>query len=245
MPIEGLTELEIINGIFTSIFVFISILIGLRIILKYNKHQIKELITVGISMIFLSTHWWGNSFSFLFYIAFNYELETVTHLIIENIFTPIALILWVYSVCSLAYPTKIRISLLLITPVCIIYYMFLFIGLMVDPEILVIPLSRFDTRSTILLLCLKISALFVFITYTVLFGLNLIKDGDKIIQWKGKFLFLAIGLYSLGGFGSMFLFSLVELVILRLLLILSSILFYFSFFIPDPLRKWLIKNEEL
>ena len=244
MPIEGLTELEIINGILTSIFVFVSILIGLRIILKYNKHQIKELITVGFGMILISTHWWGNSFSFLLYIAFHYELETVPHLIIENIFTPIALILWVYSICSLAFPTKIKMSLLIITPVCIIYYLCLFIGLIVDPEILVIPLSRFDTRSTILLLYLKISALFVFITYTVLFGLNLIKDGDTIIQWKGKFLFLAIVFYSLGAIGSMFLFSLAELVILRLLLILSSILFYFSFFIPDPLRKWVIKNED-
>jgi len=242
MPIEGLTELEIINGIFTSIFVFVSILVGVRIILKYYKHQIKELITVGITMILISTHWWGNSFSFLLYLVFNYELKTSIHLLIENIFTPIVLILWVYSVCSLAYPTKIRRSLLIISPVCIIYYVFLFIGLIVDPEILVIPLSRFDTRSTILLMGLKISALFLFIIFSVLLGLNLIKDGDKTIQWKGKFLLSAITLYSLGGISSMFLFSLMELVVIRLILILSSILFYFSFFIPDRLRGWLIKN---
>ena len=242
MPIENLTELEIINGIFTSLFVFVSVLVGFRILLKYNKHQLKELITLGICMILISTHWWGNSFSFLLYLVFNYELETGTHLFIENIFTPIALILWVYSVCSLAYPTKIRQSLLIITPVCIIYYVFIFIGLIINPEILVIPLSRFDTRSTILLMCLKLSALFLFIIFGVLLGLNLIKDGDKTIQWKGKFLFLAITLYSLSGIGSMFLFSLLELVVMRLFLILSSILFYFSFFIPDRLKDWLIKN---
>jgi len=121
---------------------------------------------------------------------------------------------------------------------------FLFIGLLINPEILVIPLSRFDTRSTIILMCLKLSALFLFIIFSVLLGLNLIKDRDKIIQWKGKFLFLATILYSLGGIGSMFLFLLLELVIMRLLLILSSILFYFSFFIPVRLRGWLIKNED-
>jgi len=243
MPIEGLTELEIINGIFTSLFVFVSILVGLRILSKYYKYQIKELLTVGICMILISTHWWGNSFSFLLYLVFDYQLRIGAHLFIENIFTPIALLLWVYSVCSLVYPTKVTWSILIVTPVCFIYYLFLFIGLMLNPEILVIPLNRFDTRSTILLMSLKLSVLIIFIITSILLGINLLKDGDKTIQWKGKFLFLAIILYSLGGIGSMFLFSLLELIVIRFFLILSSIFFYFSFFIPDRLRMWLINNE--
>ncbi len=51
MGIEQLTELDILHGIFTSLFVLISLIVGLRILFKYFEHKRKELITVGIAWI--------------------------------------------------------------------------------------------------------------------------------------------------------------------------------------------------
>jgi hypothetical protein len=64
---NGIQGYEILYGILSVIFVFIAIIIGLRILTKYFELKMKELITVGLALIFLSSAWWGSAFSFLGY----------------------------------------------------------------------------------------------------------------------------------------------------------------------------------
>ena len=97
MGFENLTEIEIIVGIFDSVFVIISIIIGIKLILKYFSHKQVSLITIGLAWIFFSITWCGGALSFFLYIMFDTVLDHTLFLIIANAFSPIALICWIIS----------------------------------------------------------------------------------------------------------------------------------------------------
>jgi len=136
LGIGDLTELEILYRTFTLIFVLISLIVGLKILSKYFSFKQKELITVGFSWIFLTSPWWGVAVSFILYITFDYVIEQATFLILANTFVPVALILWIYSFCNLAYKNlkKYFVSIYLI--ICVSYEIFLTFFIFTNPDII-------------------------------------------------------------------------------------------------------------
>lgn len=86
MVIE-LNEYQLYNGIFSTIFVVISVIIGLRILLRYSKFEKKELITVGLTWIFLSSPWWSAVYVF-WGALFNIEFEVIFNIFITYAFIP-------------------------------------------------------------------------------------------------------------------------------------------------------------
>ena len=92
MLLIELTELEIINGISSTIIVAVSMAVGLRLSLKFFKHKIKVLLTMGFAWILLFAHWWGNSLSFILYILIGFELDLFIYITMEHIFMPLTLL---------------------------------------------------------------------------------------------------------------------------------------------------------
>lgn len=243
MFFNGITELDIINGISVSIFVIISAIVGIKLILKYFTHKIKEFVTVGFSLIFAFTHWWGNSFSFLLYLLFDYEMNLFIHLLIENIFMPIALLLWVYSFFSLIYPRYVKYAISIFLPLCVIEGIFILAVLIINPQIFGSMLGLFDTKSSVILLGLKISNALIFGTTGVLYSLKLISNVDKMIKLKGKLFIIGIISFLVGSISLMFFFDLLVMFFFRLVLLSSSIAIYLSFLLPERVAKRLIKEE--
>ena len=110
---EELTNYEIVHGLFALIFVIISLIIGLKILLKGFSLNRKEFITVGLTWILLASPWWSASLSFIFIIFFSYAIEPLLYMILANVFVPIALICWIYSFCTFTYPSLKRKLLLI------------------------------------------------------------------------------------------------------------------------------------
>lgn len=243
MFFNGITELDVINGISITIFVIISAIVGIKLIFRYFTHRIKEFVTVGFSLIFAFTHWWGNSFSFLLYLLFNYEMNLSSHLFIENIFMPIALLLWLYSFFSLMYPKYVKYALSIFVPLCVIEGIFILGLLVINPQILGSMLGMFDTKSSVILLGLKISNALIFGTTGVLYSLKLISNVDKMIKLKGKLFMIGIISFLVGSISLMFFFNLLVMFFFRLILLSSSIEIYLSFLLPDRVANWLIKEE--
>lgn len=97
MGFEDLSDADQINGIFTLIFILISMVVGVRILFKYKALRRKELITIGLTWIFLTSAWWGGISSFLSVIFFDKRLDAFLFLLLSNIFIPIALLCWIHS----------------------------------------------------------------------------------------------------------------------------------------------------
>ena len=73
------------------------------------------------------------------------------------------------------------------------------------------------------------------------FSVKSIKVDDPEIKWKGKFLLIAWFSFTIGAILDAALpLTEITLIIVRLILISSSIEFYLGFFLPDQLAKRLI-----
>jgi len=106
LTLEDLSQLVILRAVFTLAFVLVSMIVGIRILSKYFAYKKKELITVGLTWIFISSAWWPLAFTFLGILLFNYALEPTVYLYLMTAFIPLALISWVYSFANLVYPSK-------------------------------------------------------------------------------------------------------------------------------------------
>ncbi len=244
MGIEELSELDILHGIFTTLFVVISLLVSLRILLKYFEHRRNELITVGLAWMGISTPWLGNSLSFLMYVLIGYRLELVPYLFMENVFIPLALLCWIYSFSMLVYPRSVKKITICFSVICIPFEIFLIIMLIINPEFIGTLEGMFDSKHTIIPNIFRVFAIFVVLITGILFARESMKSEDKSVQWKGRFFLIGMISFAVGAFlDAVLTFTPLELVLVRLLLISSSIEYYLGFFLPDAIANRLIKKD--
>lgn len=242
MGIEDLNGLEILEGILTSTFVIISLLVGIRILLKYVQYQKKELITIGAAWICISTPWWGNTLSFLLYLIGDVTLAQFPYLFIENVFIPIALVVWIYSFTILAYPALTKKLVLIFSLICGAYDVFVIIALIVKPEIIGTLEGRFDSNHTIIPNVFRVFAIVIVLITGSIFAFKSMKSKDKTIQLKGRFLFIGFLSFLLGALlDALLSFAPLELIIVRALLISSAIEYYLGFFMPEKIANVFIK----
>ena len=144
MAITEVTQLELLNGIVTLIFIVISIIIGFKIIFKYFSTKQIEYLTIGTAWIFLSSGWWEGTLSIWIFIVFNAELSPFLFLFIGNFFIPIALLLWIYSFTHIIFPDlKVKICLIFLV-ICVSYEIYLITCLYIDTEIIA-TIERFNS----------------------------------------------------------------------------------------------------
>ncbi|TXT53509.1 MAG: conserved membrane protein of unknown function [Promethearchaeota archaeon] len=242
--IESLNQFEIVRGTFTLAFVIISIMIGIRILLKYFSLKEKAFITVGLTWIFISSPWWGNAFSFLSILLFRYAFDAFLYLLLMNAFVPVALMTWVFSLTELTYP---HLKYKLITPyyiICVSYLVYFIIALSLDTTLIANQKGIFDFSRTLIPTLFAFFALINVVILGILFANKALKSPDPRVQWKGKFFF--IGIFSFVGatlidtifVGEYFLLR----IIVRLILIMSGVFYYLGFFLSDKLVNRLIKE---
>ncbi|MFX1592548.1 MAG: hypothetical protein ACFFCL_07640, partial [Promethearchaeota archaeon] len=61
----SLNLLDTVNGVFSLIFVVISIMVGLIILSRYYRYKERVYLYVGTTWMFISSSWWSSSISFL------------------------------------------------------------------------------------------------------------------------------------------------------------------------------------
>ncbi|TFG04234.1 MAG: hypothetical protein EU539_11185 [Promethearchaeota archaeon] len=243
MRIEDLDQLEIIHGTFTLIFIVISILVGIRILLKFLDFKEKEYITVGLSWIFISSAWWGAGFSFLSILLVQQTLNPVVYLLIGNAFIPIAIICWIYSFTKLAYPHLTTKLLLIYLIIYIPYEIYIIYSLIVDPSLIAEIRGTFYAQPRLLVMIFQILGVLTAFVTGVIFSKNSINSEDAKVKLKGKLLLLAFILFTVGAFmDAVITLTPITLIIARLILITSSIFYLFGFLLPDKIAELLLKG---
>ena len=232
-----------IHGTFTLIFVIISLLVGVRILLKYISFQKKEMITVGLTWIFMSSGWWGSAFSFLSILLVQQPLNSVIYVLIGNAFIPIAIICWIYSFTSLAYPQLKKKLLGLFLIIYIPYEIYIIYYLMVDPAMIAVIVGTFYAQPALFIMIFQVLAVLVAFITGIIFSRNSIKAEDAKVSLKGKILMLAFVSFTIGAFmDAVIALNPITLIIVRLILISSAIFYLFGFLLPDKIAELLLKK---
>ncbi|MFX0075202.1 MAG: hypothetical protein ACFE96_07160 [Candidatus Hermodarchaeota archaeon] len=245
MSLEGLTQIDILTGIFSSIFAIVCIIMGVIIISKYFKLKNKELFTFGLTWIFLGSSWWGTSLSFFNYLFFDVAYDITMLLFIGEVFFPLTVIFWMYSFSVLLYPNTKKKITIIFTLIVAIYEIFLIYFIFNAPTIIAIEFGMFDTQYNLFGLAYQGFAYIVSIVTGLLFSVQSIKSENPVVKWKGRFILLAIVTFSIAAvFQTLLPTNTIAIILVYILLIISVFEFYLGFLLPERLKNWLIKYPE-
>ncbi|MFX1302130.1 MAG: hypothetical protein ACFFBV_04510 [Promethearchaeota archaeon] len=239
-----LYPLDIVNGTFSLVFVAISIMVGLIILSRYFRYREKVYFYVGTTWLFISSSWWSSSVSFIVALINGSGIPEWLYFLIGNVFTPFAIILWLIAFTEFLYTEKRKLILLIFSIYGLIFEIVFFILLFIDPSQIGMLTPPVDVRYESFILVYLISFLIIVIFSGILFARLSLKSDDLEVKLKGKLLIMAYIFFAVGAvLDSSIPLNEITIVITRLILIISAILWYGGFLLPKWMKKLLLKSK--
>ena len=240
----AITPDAFVNGLFSLIYVFITTLIGLIIASKYFKYKQPVLLLMGFSWIFIGCPWWSSSISFVLALLTGKGLTFAAYVIIGNCTVPIFLMFLTASMTELMFKKKRIILLLIATIYGVLIEIYIFYALSTNPDLLGILNGIVDIEYKGILRYYLVSIIIIILICGILIGKQSIRSEKPEIKLKGKFLFAAFITWVIGAFADAVLpLTVITLTIIRIILISSSILFYFGFILPKFLKRIILHEK--
>ncbi len=240
-------ELELVQflqGIFSLILVVISVIVGLRIALKYFEHKKKELLLVGISWIGIVAAWIPDSITFLMIIFLDTPLNEEAYFIIGTAFLPVFVLCYVTAFTDLLNIKKRKLVLRIILILAVINEVIFFYLLLSPVEKVGTFLGPFQVEFNPLIDLFLIIWLLVVVIFGILFARHSMRAENPEIKLKGKFILAAFIFYLVGAILDVLIpLTPITVVITRLILTLGAISFYIGFILPEWIKKILLKEQ--
>jgi hypothetical protein len=240
----ALEPLDIVNGIFGLLFVVISIVLGLIIVSKYFRTKDKNFLLVGFTWIFLISGWYGTSASFLVALITGGDgLSLEMILLLNFIPLPIALVLWSIAFTNFLYKEKQLTYVIFVSIYIAIFYIIFLYYIITDVSFIAEKISPVDTAANNFLLAMfLVIFILIFFISGVKFALATLSIDNPETKLKGKFLLIAFPSFCIGGFLDAALpTTALTLIIFRIILILSAIMFYSAFIMPNWIKNKFLK----
>jgi hypothetical protein len=235
----ALETIDIVNGILATIFVIFSVIVGLKIALKYLKYKNRVFLFFGITWILIVEPWYP--FMISFFVALSTGgtgLPLQTNLLIGHALIPFGVFCGIFSFTELKY-NKYQKKILIIFGILLTIFEVVFLFcLITQPTIIAKPVGTIYIEYTPLFKVLMIAILVVILTVGILFAHEPLKAGGKEVRLKGKMLLFAFIMFSIGTFmEAMIPKDFLILIITRAILIFSSFSFYCGFYLPKFIKK--------
>lgn len=238
-----LSLLQFLQGIFSLIFVLVVVILGIKIIYKYFKYKRWHLICVGLTWILGVSGWYGDSIQFILIVFFNTELSDFLYLLITLPLMPISVFLWLIVVTNLLDINKRKLILGLYFILMVIFEIIYFMLLFTDTTYIGIFINPFTVEFSLFVQIFLLIFLVIWLGLGLLFARDVLKTKSKDLKLKGKLLTSAFILYALGAcLDTFILISEITVVITRIILTLSAILFYLGYILPDWIKKLFLKD---
>ena len=233
--------IDILNGVFSIIFVVISTIAGLIIASKYFKSKIKTLLYIGVAWVLIACPWWPSSASVLLALATGQGLSLENYLLLGNLFVPVFLFFLVAAFTEIYYNEKQKLVLGIFGVIGIIVEIYFLYFLIVDSSVHGELQGVVDIEFRGFLRIYLIFSILVVCVLGVLIAINSIKSDTPEIKLRGKFLMAAFISWTFGAIADAIIpLTVITLPIIRIILITSAIEFYIGFVLPDWIKKRLL-----
>jgi hypothetical protein len=230
--------LDFLNGLFSLVFVLISILVGILIALRYPKKKDRTFLLVGITWILMTAPWYPSTISFIVFIFTGMHISMYPIMIVGNIILPFALITWIIAFTELIYPRREKIFTLISSLFVISYLILFFIFLVKRPSLIGEELGMADVKTGPLVIVFQVILLLIVIITGTIFARVSLKVESKEVRLKGKFLLIAFYSFTIGALLDVFSsISILLLIIARIILISSALEFYCGFIMPPWVKR--------
>lgn len=242
--------LEMIQGIFNSIFVVITIYIGLKFISKYFEHKNRTLYLFGL-------FWIGAAFFFVFIpiqfilLFFGITIHDWAYYLVMYPTLPVIAIVWLTGVTSLLYFERRTFFLRVFALMAILFEILFFSLLFIDDSLIATRPGYFYIEMTPFAIFYIIFLMSFILFPGIALGRSSLDSDNPEIRMKGKLIIISIFLFA-GGAATDLLIPPLNLdlvikaiitIIARILMSSSGILFYIAFMLPDWSKKILFRKK--
>ncbi len=180
-----LSDLEFMNGMLTSIMVFVFIIVGIRIILRYFKAKERIYLFVGLTWILMIEAWYSMTLSFLIILLTNGDAIIITWFVLISFsFYPITILLWLTAFTDLAWKEKQKIVLLIYAIIGAIYEILFYYFLFSDPAVLGTSFGTIDVTVGLLISGYVLLLIFMFLITGLIFARLSIKSSNPEIKLR-------------------------------------------------------------
>ncbi len=240
----SLSLLDTLNGVFSLIFVAISLLIGFIILSRFFKYKERIYLLVGATWIFISEPWWPSSLSFLIALINGVGIPKGVYFLIGNIFVPVAIVFWLLAFTEFLYSEKRKLILSIFAVIGTIFEILFFSFLFLNQSLIGELSGPVDVNYKSFIMVFLILFLLIVVITGFLFANLSLKSEDPEVKLKGKLLIIAYITFSVGALlDSSVPFSEATIIIIRLILIMSAICWYGGFLLPKWMKKLLLKSK--
>ncbi|MHA1292512.1 MAG: hypothetical protein ACTSQJ_07590 [Promethearchaeota archaeon] len=231
-----LEDIEFLNGLLATIFVLISVVVGLKILLKYFELKKRVFLFFGLTWILIVCPWYPFMISFFISLLTNKGLPLQVYIILGNILIPPGILIGVAAFTELKLNEKQKLLVFIFAILAIVMEILLVTFIIFNPEFIGQMNDRVDFEYSLIFRIYLLAMLAVILTAGILFSYDSLKSEDKTIRLKGKFLITAFITFSIGtALEATVPLTFISLVITRLFLIFSAFSFYCGFILP----KWM------
>jgi len=223
------------------ITVIVAFLVGITIIIKYFKFQDKNFLYIGILWIGIYHPWWSSSLSFLLVLFADIKLSLELYFLFALSLIPIILPIWLLAFTDMVFQKYKTVLIVILTGISVLFDIYLVLNVIFNNVKAIGDFSAdsiFDVQyNSISMIYLIFIVLLLLITGS-LFARESMQSGNAEIKLKGKFLLSAWIFWAVGAIlDSAIPLFIPTLLITRIILITSSILFYIGFLLPNFIKK--------
>jgi hypothetical protein len=228
---------EILNGIFSAIFVAVSLSVGGGLIYKGVRRRVKTHLLVGATWIFMSELWMPSTLSFLLFLLAGDTVSEEVRVLIGPVGLPLGMLAWFWAVTELLYNKKKRVIMVLVAAAGFLFELVFLYQWIRDPSTVGRETSPIDVNYT-LFVNVYLIVLLLLVTWTgASFARVTRRSPDPDTRRRGSNHLAAWLLFATGAVLDLVsAISVWVLVLGRLLLIAAAILFYWSFYLPPWMR---------
>ena len=242
-----LEVVDFLQGLFSLLFVIISLILGFTILTKYFKYKSKLYILVGLSWIGVANPWFPDSISFLMNLIIEQSLPVELYFIIGNAFIPLALLCWLIAYTNMISKKGKSVILGLTIILSVAFEITFFYLLITNIDLIgtINPARPFTVDFDIFITVYLLIVIVVMFVTGIKFAQKSVKSEEKDIRLKGKLLRAAFITFTIAAILDSLLGAIfadptdpvlsIMVVLTRILLIISAFEFYGGFILP----KWM------
>ena len=241
----ALEFIDLIVAIFSFIYVLANITISIKIIWKYNTFKSINILLMGIAWIGLAFPWIPDVLNPLYEIidpGHNNNGIIVLNYIVNVVIISIPIICWIIAILNLLSVRKSFKYTILISVILIILIFETILLLLFTTDLISGAIHVYNYTSDILDVFLLVVLVIILVSGMIFAGVS-IKSSNKVVKIKGIFLIIAFTLFPIGALIDMVISGITSNIVARLILCISSIIFYFGLIMPTWVKKKLIKEE--
>ena len=240
----SLSPIDTLNGIFSLIFVAISLFVGFVILSRYFKYKERIYLMVGATWILISEPWWPLSVSFLVALSNGVGIPPQAYFLIGNILVPLAIVFWLLAFTEFLYSEKRKLILSIFAIIGVVFEILFFSFLFLNPDLIGDLSGPVNVNYKSFIMVFLIIFLLIVVITGFLFANLSLKSKDPEVKLKGKLLIIAYISFSVGALlDSSVPFNEATIIIIRLILIISAICWWGGFLLPKWMKKLLLKNR--